>query len=68
MRFKRGGCALNYQVHWSTYWDCEMWEKPQGKLLRIIGILRRFTDEWKRIYRMRTSNERYCRSSPEARR
>ena len=36
-------------------------------MLRIIGILPRFTDEWKRIYRMRPSIERYYRSGKHSR-
>ena len=44
-----------------------MWEKPEGNLLRIICILPRCTDEWKRIYRMRTSIERYFRSAKHSR-
>ena len=63
----REGCALKHQVHWSRYCDCEVWEKPEGKLLRIIGILPRFTDDFKRIYRMRTGIERYFRSSKHSR-
>ena len=62
-----GGCALKHQVHWSTYCDCEVWEKPEGKLLRTIGILPRFTDEWKEIYRMRPAIERYFRSGKHSR-
>ena len=54
-----GGCELQHKVHWSAYCDCEVWEKPAGKLLRIIGILPRFTAEWQRIYRMWTAIERY---------
>ena len=61
------GCALKHKVDWSRYCDCEVWEKPEGKLLRTIGILPRFTDEWKRIYRMRTSIERYFRSAKHSR-
>ena len=62
-----GGCALKHKVDWSRYCDCEFWEKPEGKLLRTIGILPRFTDEWKLIYRMRTSIERYFRSAKHSR-
>ncbi len=62
-----GGCALKHKVDWSRYCDYEVWEKPEGKLLRIIGILPRFTAEWKRIYRMRTSIERYYRSGKHSR-
>ena len=61
------GCALKHKIDWSRYCDCEVWEKPEGKLLRTIGILPRFTDEWKRIYRMRTAVERYSRSAKHSR-
>ncbi len=61
------GCALKHKVHWSRHCDCEVWEKPEARLLRIIGILPRFTDEWKRIYRMRMAIERYFRSAKHSR-
>lgn len=60
-------CHLKNAIQWTTHCDSEHWEKPEGKLLRIIGILPRFTDEWKRIYRMRTSIERYFRSAKHSR-
>ena len=60
-------CHLKHKVHWSCYCDCEVWEKPEGKLLRIIGLLPRFTDEWKRIYRMQVTIERYSRSTKHSR-
>ena len=66
-RCPAGGCALKHKVDWSRYCDYEVWEKPEGKLLRIIGILPRFTAEWKLIYRMRTAIERYFRSAKHSR-
>ncbi len=62
-----GGCELQHKVHWSACCDCEVWEKPAGKLLRIIGILPRFTAEWQRIYWMRTAIERHFRSGKHSR-
>ena len=62
-----GGCPLQGKVDWSRYCDDEVWEKPEGKLLRIIGILPRCTNQWKRIYRMRTAIERYFRSAKHSR-
>ena len=61
------GCDLQRQVHFSRYCDSEHWEQPEGKLLRIIGILPRFTDEWKRLYKMRTAIERHFSSAKHSR-
>ena len=61
------GCHLKDKVQWTAHCDTEYWEKPEGKLLRIMGILPRFTDKWKRIYKMRTSIERYFRSAKHSR-
>ncbi|MXZ91772.1 MAG: transposase [Chloroflexi bacterium] len=61
------GCALKHKMDWSRYCDSEVWEKPEGRLLRIVGILPRFTDEWNRIYKMRPAIERYFRSGKHSR-
>ena len=37
---------MNSKVHRSTYCDYAAWKKPEGKLLRIIGILRRCYDRY----------------------
>ena len=66
-RCPMGGCRLKSKVQWTTHCDTEVWEKPEGKLLRTIGLLPRFTDDWKRIYRMRMSIERYFRSAKHSR-
>ena len=41
--------------------------KPEGRLLRTVGILPRFTEEFERIMRMRTGIERYFRSGKHSR-
>ena len=61
------GCSLKDKVDWSKYCDTEYSEKPDGKLLRIMGIVPRFTGEWKRLYRMRTSVERWFSSAKRSR-
>ena len=61
------GCHLKEQIHFSRYCDSEHWEKPEGKLLRIMGILPRFTDKWRRLYRMRGSIERHFSSAKHSR-
>ena len=61
------GCSLKGKVDWSRYCDTEYSEKPEGKLLRIMGIVPRFTGEWKRLYRMRTSVERWFSSAKRSR-
>ena len=61
------GCALKDKIGWSRHCDSEVWEKPEGRLLRTIGLLPRFTEKWKGIYRMRTWVERYFRSGKHAR-
>ena len=61
------GCHLKNKVQWTTHCDTELWEKPEGKLLRTMGVLPRFTQEWKDIYARRTSIERYFRSAKHSR-
>ena len=61
------GCQLKDRIHFSRYCDAAHWERPEGKLLRIIGILPRFTAEWRRLYRMRGSIERHFGSVKHSR-
>ena len=61
------GCHLKDKIQWTTHCDTDLWEKPEGKLLRTIGVLPRFTEQWQRIYKMRTSVERYFRSAKHSR-
>ena len=61
------GCQLRDKVDWSRYCDFELSEQPEGKLLRIMGVIPRFTREWQEIYRKRSSIERYFSSSKHSR-
>ena len=61
------GCHLKSKVQWTAHCDTDLWEKPEGRLLRVMGVLPRFTGEWKRTYAMRTSIERYFRSAKHSR-
>ena len=47
--------------------DFERWERPQGRLLRIIGLTPRLTTEWKSRYRLRSSIESYFRRAKHSR-
>ena len=53
-----GGCHLKNKVDWSRYCNSEHSEKPEGKLLRIMGIVPRFSRAWRKIYKKRTEIER----------
>ena len=61
------GCALKEKVDWSRYCDFEHSEKPEGKLLRIMGIIPRFGKEWERLYRTRPTIERWFSSDKRSR-
>lgn len=61
------GCWLKDKMDWSRYCDTEYSEKPEGRLLRIMGTLPRFTAEWKWLYRMRTVIERWFSSAKRSR-
>ena len=52
------GCRLKDRMDWSRYCNDEHWESPTGRLLRIMGIIPRFSREWKQLYRLRGANER----------
>ena len=49
--------------------DCrdEHYEKPEGRLLRIVGLLPRCSEEWKAEYKKRPSEERYFSSAKHSR-
>ena len=55
------------KVDWSRYCHDEHWESPTGKLLRIMGKLPRFSDEWKKLYGLRGNIERYFSSAKQSR-
>ena len=66
-RCPAGGCHLRDKIDWSRYCDSEHWEKLEGKLLRIIGIIPRFSKLWRKIYRKRGSIERWFSSAKRSR-
>ena len=45
----------------------EHYEKPEGRLLRIIGLLPRCSDEWKAEYKKRPTIERFFSSDKHSR-
>ena len=61
------GCDLKGKVHWSRYCDSEHYEKPEGRLLRIVGLLPRCSEERKAKYKTRTIIERYFSSGKHSR-
>ena len=61
------GCWLKDKIDWSRYCNSEHSEKPEGKLLRIIGIVPRFTKLWRKIYKKRTEIERWFSSGKRSR-
>ena len=61
------GCWLKHKIDWSRYCNSVHSEQPEGKLLRIIGIVPRFTKLWRRIYRKRTEIERWFSSGKRSR-
>ena len=61
------GCRLKDKVDWSSHCNSEHSEKPEGRLLRIMGILPRFSRAWKELYKKRTEIERYFSSAKRSR-
>ena len=61
------GCWLKDKIDWSRYCNSEHSEKPEGKLLRIIGIVPRFTKLWRKIYNRRGAIERWFSSGKRSR-
>ena len=61
------GCRLKEKVDWSRHCDSEHSEKPEGRLLRIIGIVPRFSKLWRKIYNKRGSIERWFSSAKRSR-
>ena len=66
-RCPAGGCHLKGKVHFTRYCDSQHYEKPEGKLLRIVGLLPRCSEEWKAKYKLRTIIERYFSSAKHSR-
>ena len=61
------GCWLKDKVDWSRYCNSGHSEKPDGRLLRIIGIVPRFTKLWRKIYNRRGAIERWFSSGKRSR-
>ena len=61
-RCQSGGCWLRDKIDWSRYCDSQHSEKPEGNLLRIMGIVPRFSKSWKSLYKKRTGIERFFSS------
>ena len=61
------GCWLKDKVDWSRYCNSGHSEQPEGKLLRVIGIVPRFTKLWRKIYNKRGAIERWFSSGKRSR-
>ena len=53
------GCHLKHKIDWSKYCDFEHSEKPEGRLLRVMGRIHRSSLVWNGLYNMRTVIKRY---------
>ena len=62
-----GGCHLKDKIDWSRYCDSEHSERPTGKLLRTMGIIPRFSRQWREVYKQRTGVERLFSSAKRSR-
>ena len=45
----------------------EQWERPDGKLLRVMGKIPRFSKSWKELYKLRQAIERFFGSAKRSR-
>ena len=62
-RCQAGGCPLKTEGTKAViHCDSEVWEDPDANL-RVLGPLPRFTEAWRRLYRLRMSIERYSVAS-----
>ena len=66
-RCPESGCHLKDKVHFTRYCDDEHYEKPEGKMLRIVGLLPRCTDEYQHELKKRTIIERGFSSGKQSR-
>ncbi len=66
-RCPKDGCGLKDKVGFTGYCNFEHYEKPEGKLLRIVGLLPRCSEEWDDRYKLRTVIERYNSSAKHCR-
>ena len=66
-RCQASGCPLKTEGTKAViHCDGEVWEAPDANL-RVLGPLPRFTEAWKRLYRLRMSIERVFRSLKHSR-
>ena len=61
------GCHLKDTVQVTRHCDYQHYEKPEGRLLRIVGLLPRSSAEWKTEYKKRPIIERYFSSAKHSR-
>ena len=61
------GCPLKDKVLFTGHCKDQHYEKPEGELLRIVGLLPRCSEEWKTEYKKRTGIERYFSSVKHSR-
>ena len=66
-RCPESGCHLKNKIHFTRYCDDEHYEKPEGKMLRIVGLLPRCTDEYQHELKKRTIIERGFSSAKHSR-
>ena len=66
-RCPHDGCLLKETVQFTRHCDHEHYEKPEGKLLRIVGLLPRCSQEWRTEYKKRPIEERYFSSVKHSR-
>ena len=66
-RCVKGGCKLNKRTLFPLYCEGEMWIKPEGKALRVIGKIARCTKRWKELYKLRQTVERFFSSAKRSR-
>lgn len=61
------GCSLKDSVQFTRHCDYAHYEKPEGRLLRIVGLLPRCSEEWKGEYKKRPIIERHFSSAKQSR-
>ena len=66
-RCAKGGCRLNKRTLFPLYCEKETWVKPEGKALRVVGNIPRFTKRWKKLYKLRQTVERFFSSAKRSR-
>lgn len=61
------GCSLKDIVQFTRHCDYAHYEQPEGRLLRIVGLLPRCSAEWKSEYKKRPIIERHFSSAKHSR-